>query len=211
MCECRAGRTIRYGADREAIKPEIEEMAVAAELLGTTNEAALDKVLTITIADAVRQSGGSLPAVTGRILREIVKRVLRRVLPTVGRAPMLLRGRGGHMLPPRAGRILGIELEGLSPEDMELAAARRSVRFTRSAAQRASRASRRLPPGLVARRAALGAARRWAPGILPAAPAAAAIATTHSTTPPETSPPVDQDYRQRGAWVRRGNNVFVIC
>ena len=195
MCASRAAAATRYEADHEAMLPDIEEMAVAAELLGSADEAALDKVLAVTIADAARQSGGALPTTTGRALREIVKRVLRRVLPTVGRTPGLLSGRGGHVLPLRAGRILGIELEGLSPEDMELAAARRGVRFARSAARRASRAPRRLPPRYVARRAALGAARRWAPGFLP----------------PEASPPLDQDPDPQGTWVRRGNNVFVIC
>ncbi len=163
MCECGTGRTARFEGGSEPLMPEIDEMAAAAELLDAPNEATLDKVLATTISDAARHSGGALPPATTRILREIVKRVLRRVLPTLGRAPRLLRGRGGYLLPPRAGRILGIELEGLSPEDMELASARRAVRFARSAAHRASHASRRLPPRLVARRAALGAARRWAP------------------------------------------------
>ena len=99
MCASRAAAATRYEADHEAMLPDIEEMAVAAELLGSADEAALDKVLAVTIADAARQSGGALPTTTGRALREIVKRVLRRVLPTVGRAPGLLSGRGGHVLP----------------------------------------------------------------------------------------------------------------
>ena len=212
MCECGTGRTARFEGGSEPLMPEIDEMAAAAELLDAPNEATLDKVLATTISDAARHSGGALPPATTRILREIVKRVLRRVLPTLGRAPRLLRGRGGYLLPPRAGRILGIELEGLSPEDMELASARRAVRFARSAAHRASHASRRLPPRLVARRAALGAARRWAPGILPDAPAAAAaIGIARSATPPGGLPTVDRDHNRRGSWIRRGNNVFVIC
>lgn len=221
MCECGAERKISYGTDREAVLPEIEEMAVAAELLGATREAALDRVLASAIADAVRQSGGSLPAATGRILLGIVKSIVRRVLPMVGQMPTLRRGSDGRALPAGAGRLLGVELEGLSPEDMELAAARRSVRFARSAAQRAARAPRRLPPGLAARRAAVAAARRWAPGLLSPSPVSAtAVAGSQpsfSGQPASSAqlasslPPLERDHRRRGPWVRRGNNVVVIC
>jgi hypothetical protein len=192
--------------------PEIEEMAAAAELLDTVNEASLDRMLGLLMDGAARFGGGSLPPETARLLRDVVKRTLRRVLPQAGRTPSLLRGRRASSMVPAAGRLLGIELEGLSPEDMELAAARRAVRFARSAAYRASRAPRGLPPRVVASRAALGAARRWAPGLLPAARARARL---HAGRPAvlryADGRALRRDDGRPGTWVRRGDNIFVIC
>jgi hypothetical protein len=199
-------------ADRETLLPEIEEMAAAAELLDTVNEVSLDRVLGSLMDGAARSVGAPLPPATARLLRDVVKRTLRRVLPQAGRRPSLVRGRLAPAIVPKAGRLLGIELEGLSPEDMELAAARRAIRFARSAAQRASRASRRLPPRVVASRAAVGAARRWAPGLLPAARARATVVPRR----PAALRSIEGRALQRGGdrpgtWIRRGDNIFVIC
>jgi hypothetical protein len=202
----------RCRADRELLLPEIEEMAAAAELLDTVNEASLDRVLGLLMDGAARSVGGPLAPTTARLLRDVVKRTLRRVLPQAGRRPSLVRGRLAPAIVPKAGRLLGIELEGLSPEDMELATARRAVRFARSAAHRASRAPRGLPPGVVASRAALGAARRWAPGLLPAARARATVrAGRPAVLKYAQGHALQRDGGRPGTWVRRGDNIFVIC
>ena len=190
-------------ADHEAVLPETAEIAVAAELLDTVNDADLDHVLSGIIGAAARQAGGRLAPETAQLLRAIVKRALRWVLPQAGRIPTLTRGRGTPSVRAAAGRLFGIELEGLSPEDMELASTRRAIRFARSAAQRASRASRRLPPRLVATRSALGAARRWAPGLLPVSSARPALTVR--------APPLPESDGRPGKWVRHGDNILVFC
>lgn len=206
-CACAGCR-----ADRKALLPEMDEMAAAAELLDTANEASLDRVLGSLMDGAARAAGGPLPSDTARLLRDVVKRMLRHVLPHAGRRPTLLRGRMAPSIVPTAGQLLGVELEGLSPEDMELAAARRAVRFARSAAHRASRAPRRLPPRIVAARAARGAARRWAPGLIPAARAGATvIASAPAVLTPAQGHAPQRDGGRPGTWVRRGDNIFVIC
>ena len=50
-----------------------------------------------------------------------------------------------------AGRAFGLELEGLSPEDRELAAAKRFVRFASEAVSEAIAASRSQDPAAAAR------------------------------------------------------------
>ncbi|MGW8392169.1 hypothetical protein [Pseudoduganella sp. HUAS MS19] len=84
---------------------------------------------------------------------------------------------------PRAGRMLGLELEGLSAEDREFETARQFMRFAGLAARRARQAARGDPRQI--RRAALNlAARRYAPGLLPAI---VSIMERHSVPPSAAS------------------------
>src|SRR6266516_1538808 len=78
---------------------ETHEMELAAELLEVTNEEELE---------------------------EFLNNVFRAVGSTIG------PGRGGAIgsqLAQQAGALLGLELEGLSPQDQEFEAARQFVRF----------------------------------------------------------------------------------
>jgi hypothetical protein len=207
--------------------PEIDEIAAAAELLEATDEAALDRFFDRQIR-AAAGGGHRLPPETFGLLRGIAKQALRQALPSVGRRPTPFTRRASAATAAAGGRLFGVEFEGLSPEDAELAAARRAVRFARSAARGAARASRRLPPRAAAMRAATAAARRWAPGLLrrrPAAVAGTAVATVQAAPAPvpdngpaaanqEPAPPpasADIGADEPGTWVRRGRTIVVVC
>jgi hypothetical protein len=99
-----------------------------------------------------------------------------------------------------AGRYLGLELEGLSPEDQELEAAKRFVRFGAEAAKNATGAHKGVPLQAAARSAMIRAARRYAPGLL------------HDIPDPSAANPGARFVPAGGGrWVRRGHNIIVIA
>ncbi len=59
-----------------------------------------------------------------------------------------------------------MELEGLSPQDQEFEVARRFVRFAGSATKKAVQAPPHVPPQQAAKKAAISAARKHAPGLV---------------------------------------------
>ena len=78
----------------------------------------------------------------GQALGGILKDAAKRTLPVVGRAIEQrldgITGAGvGAQVVKAAGKYLGLELEGLSPEDQEFEAARSFVRFAGEAAKNA--------------------------------------------------------------------------
>jgi hypothetical protein len=151
------------------------EMQVAAELLEHADEGALESYLHQMIARA-----------EGRHVRGDVRAALARILGRIGRP--LLRQTGAT---PRAsaGRVLGLELEGLSPEDQAFEVARQFARLASDAARRAGRASGTSSAQRVARRAAATAALTFAPGLQPKNPG----------NRPST-----------GTWFRRGRELVVL-
>jgi len=62
--------------------------------------------------------------------------------------------------------MLGLELEGLSPQDREFEVARGIVRFAGAAAKQAAQASPGVSPEQAARKAVIGAAQKFAPGLI---------------------------------------------
>ena len=84
------------------------------------------------------------------------------------------------------GRRLGLELEGLSPEDQEFEVARRVVRLAGDAAVKAAAAPPSAPAGKVVNKAIAAAAKKHAPGL--AGPGG----------------------RRSGRWIRRGRRIIVL-
>src|SRR4029077_13938322 len=74
-------------------------------------------------------------------------------------------GAAGARLAQQAGSLLGLELEGLSPQDQEFEAARQFVRFASAATKHAAAAPRNVAPQTAARAAAVAAAQHHAPGL----------------------------------------------
>ena len=71
----------------------------------------------------------------------------------------------GGRIAEAAGSLLGLELQGLSPQDQEFESARQFVRFASSAAQQAALAPPSIAPETAAQAAATAAAHTFAPGI----------------------------------------------
>lgn len=134
---------------------DILEMEFATALLWAHGRAGLERVLD----GLLRRATGSRvpPAGNRRALIGALAATARRVLTETG----------GSAWPERA---MGLELEGLSPEDREFEIARQFVRFAADAAGRlAAVPAEGRPPHAVVQAAINDSARRCAPGLLPLA------------------------------------------
>jgi len=145
---------------------EDEETELAADLLAVNNEQELDHFL----GNLLRRGA----FVVGRRLRwplllqlgALVKGAVRKILPAAGRTfgGLIASGTGGQLgqLAAGASQLLGMELEGMSGEDQEFAAAKQLVRLAgASVANAAADLSTN-----AARQAVLHAAQLHAPGLL---------------------------------------------
>lgn len=158
-------------AGRYEVLGDAAELELAAELLGVADEQELDHFLGKLLGKVGRAVGSlARSPVTGAIGRAL-KGIIGKSLPLAGGAVGTLVGGPlgasvGSSLASMAGRAFGLELEGLSPEDQELEAAKRFVRFASDAAQYAMSAPPSSDPRATAQAAISAAARRTAPGLL---------------------------------------------
>jgi hypothetical protein len=185
----------------ESLFDEVEEMEIAAELLGMSDEAELDLFLGNLIKRAGRKFGAFVKTPVGRALGGILKGAVKQALPVLGGAFGGLTGgpvgaQLGSQLTSAAGRIFGLELEGFSPEDQEFEVAQRFVRFAGAAAKNAALAAPTTPPQAAARNAVIEAARRHAPGLLRGVGATPTVLATGA--------------RRSGRWIRRGNKIILF-
>jgi hypothetical protein len=178
-----------------------EELELASELLEVGSDEELEQFL----GDLIKKAAGTVRnfarSATGRSLGHLLSSAFKQViLPTAQQAlntyitASVQHGDEGGgeegQLAPDAGRLLGLELEGLSPEDREFEVCRQLVRLASSAAQQASLAPPQADPGSVARQAVAAAASTYAPGLL-----------DQGNGRPGQDPP------RSGRWVRRGHTI----
>jgi hypothetical protein len=172
---------------------EVDEMDLAAELLGVSDEAELDQFF----GKLFKKVGKFLKSPVGKALGGILKKVAKKALPIAGSAIGGFFGGpagaaiGGKLL-PAAGQMFGLEVEGLSGEDAQFEVARNVVRFAGAAAKTAARAPAGANPAAVATAAAKKAAQRFAPGLLHRRGFA------------------DGGYGRTGRWYRRGRRIIVL-
>lgn len=160
---------------------EAQEMELAAELLGTSSEAELEQFLdglfkkAVSFGrNAIKNTQKFINSRTGQGLISLAKGAIKTALPIVAKA-------GGAALTPYAGpagpiaadvsaslasSALGLELEGLSPEDQEFEVAKQLVRFIGDAAQKAAAIASDSDPAGAAKAAMIEAAKIHAPGLL---------------------------------------------
>jgi uncharacterized protein (DUF697 family) len=142
---------------------ELDELDAANELLDVQSEEELEEFLGDIVKTVTRAAGSALGSGAGKALTGVLKDAARKAVPSIGRAIGSRFGAGdvGERVAQRAGSMLGLELEGLSPQDQELETARQFVRFARAAASEAARNPQADP-----RRAAQRAAEQYAPGLV---------------------------------------------
>jgi hypothetical protein len=195
------GRATRHAETESA--DEVEEMELASELLEVSDEAELDQFVGKLIRRAGRAVGYALRPDTARALAGLLRGTARHALPALGRslggwvAPGV-GGAAGAGLAARAGRLLGLELEGLSPPDQEFEVARQFVRFARASARGATTSRNGAAPRAAAASAAIAAARRYAPGLVPRLGAVGG------------APRGGARRARSGRWVRRDNAIVVL-
>jgi len=193
-----------YGEARgESPFSEAEEMELAAELLGVSNEQELDQFIGKLIKKAGGAIGKFVKSPIGRQLGGIIKGAAKTALPMLGSAVgnMLLPGVGGMIggkLASAAGGMLGLELEGLSQEDQEFEVARQLVRFGGATVSNAAGIPPTMPPQQVAQTAAATAAQQYAPGLL----------NPNANAPEQRRCRCNR--KHSGRWIRRGNNITLI-
>jgi hypothetical protein len=192
----------------EAASPlnEVQEMELATELLEVSNEQELEQFLGNVLRSVGQAAGQFIRSDTGRQLTGILRSAARQALPIVGSAVggwVSPNGGAavGRRLASGAGQLLGLELEGLSPQDQEFEAARQFVRFAGTAANNAMRLPANVPARIAAQNAARAAAQQYAPGLL---------RLLGGGVPQFTGGAAHPRGQSSGRWVRRGNAVVLI-
>ena len=147
------------------------EIELATELLGVRDEQELDRFLGDLIRKVASTVGAVVKSPLSRAIGGGLMGLIKQTLPLAGTALGTLAGGPlgasiGSGLASAAGRALGLELEGLSHEDQELEATKRSVRVACDAVKNATWARPSNDPAVVAHSAMAAAARDGAPGLL---------------------------------------------
>jgi hypothetical protein len=182
---------------------EGQELELAAELLGVSEEAELDQFLGDLFKRVKGAAGQLLKSPAGQALKGVLKSAAKKALPTLGRAVGSYFGgaKGGDLGAQAAdygARMFGLELEGMSPEDGELEVAKRFVRLAGDAASEVAQTAGSGPPQQVAMNALATAARTHAPGMMRGAAGTAPNGGRHA------------DRRKSGRWFRRGRHIVLV-
>jgi hypothetical protein len=186
-----------------------QELDLAAELLTISHDQELEQFLGDIFKKVGQVAGKVIHSPIGQALGPMLKKVAKTALPIaagalgsfVGIPPAI-----GSKIGSAASNLLGLELEGLSPEDQELEVAQRVVRLAADAAQQAAQAPPGAPPQQVAQAALAAAAARHAPGLL--RHGAGSAPGNHAG--PYGGPAGHPGRAQQGRWVRRGNKIVVF-
>lgn len=184
-----------------------EELELTSEMLEVGDDAELEQFLGSLISRAARGALKFARSSTGRSLGRMLKSGIKQLLPYASSAlNTYINAKAGkgeaEEIGPDAGQVLGLELEGLSPEDREFEVCRQLVRLASSAAAQASLAPPDADPEAVARHAITKAAATYAPGLLrrdghrPAAELARHDGHHLAAASPRS-----------GRWVRRGHTI----
>jgi hypothetical protein len=150
---------------------EADEMELAAEFLNVADEAELEQFLDDLINGIGSTLGKVVNSPIGQAVGGVLKNVAKTALPIAGGALGTFVGGPvggiiGSNLASIAGSALGLELEGLSPEDQEFEATKQFIRFAGQTVANALQAEPCADPESVAHAAAVEAARVHAPGLM---------------------------------------------
>ena len=153
---------------------EEEEYELAAELLEIGTDEELDYFLRKAFRKArrfIKRKGRRFGRRLWRGAKRMGRRVARRALTLGGKALGGVIGgpfgaAAGGFASRKAAKLLGLELEGMSPEDQEFEVAKRVVRFNAEMAKNIATAPENLPEEEVLRRAAKKAAAKHLPGLV---------------------------------------------
>jgi hypothetical protein len=150
---------------------EDEEVELASKFLEIAGERDLDHFIGELTDRASSAMHADLDGPVERDLGSIFKDIAKVVLPLAGGALGFFAGGPpgaalGSGLASTVGHALGLELEGLSPEDSEFEVAKQFVRFAGAAVKNAQDAGPTGDPAKQAHEAAMEAARLHAPGLM---------------------------------------------
>lgn len=184
------------GDDDHEVFDSAEQNELANRLLEVSDDQELDQFLGSMLRSAVRKLGPLTKGMAGP-LGGLLKGAMKKALPSLaGIAGSAIGGPVGAMIASKAapylGQVLGMELEGLSPEDQELETAKQLVRMAGTAVNNAINGAGLGSPAQIAQQAVIDAARRYAPGLV---------------RPRRRN---GGGGGQRGTWYRRGNKIVIV-
>jgi uncharacterized protein (DUF697 family) len=183
----------------ESPMDETAEMELASELLEVTSDHELDQFLGKLIKKTAPALGRFVKAPAGKMLGGMLKNVAKKALPIAGTAIGGAFGGpvgaslGGNIA-STAGNLLGLELEGLSPEDQEFEAARKVVKLAADASKKTAQNLASAPATQAVKSAVADAVRKHAPGIARGHNGGTQAAGNGRT----------------GRWVRRGRQIILL-
>jgi hypothetical protein len=185
------------------ILSDSQEMELAAEFLEVANEEELEQFLGDLIGGIGSTLGKIVNSPVGKAVGGVLKDVAKTALPIAGGALGTfvggpIGGMIGSNLASIAGSALGLELEGLSPEDQEFEATKQFIRFAGQTVANALEAAPYADPEAVAHAAAVEAARVHAPGLMD-------IAARHERRHHSGH----HSEHHEGHWVRRGHRIIL--
>ena len=193
----------------EMPQEETSDETLAYEFAGIQSEEEIDQFLGKLVRKAARGVRNFARSSAGRAIGGVLRQAARKALPLLGRAAGTfvggpLGGQIGSSLASYAGQAMGLELQGLSPEDRDLEISRRFVRFAADAVRRAASVPPSTSPIEAARSAMVGAARSYFPGLLRPTP----LPRGASYASPGRPAPAGRR-GARGTWVRRGRTIVL--
>ena len=184
----------QYGdSEQEAVLDEADEMELAAELLEVHGDEELEQFLGKLIRRVGSKVGKFIKSPTGQALTGLLKGAVTTALPGVAGLSGAVSGLTkalGPQAAQTASSLLGMELEGLSPEDQEFESARQLIRLGTSAARRAAYAPWGNPAS-IANSAFRAAAQRYAPGYI------------------RRPQGLGGGHQQSGRWYRQGQRIIL--
>lgn len=199
--EALAGETSAFEGTWNEVLNEDEVLALTSELLEVQNEDEMDQFLGKLFRRVGRIAKGIMRSPIGKLAGGALRNVARAALPLAGKALGTFVGGPvgtmiGGQLANMAGQALGLELQEMSGQEADFAAARQFVRFATDFLRRAGQAPSGANPAAVVRNAVTAAAQKLAPGLLgrnmprlPIGPAGAG---------------------RQGKWVQRGRTITLF-
>jgi uncharacterized protein (DUF697 family) len=212
------------GGDAESPLSQEEEMNLAAELLGVSEDAELDQFLGKVFKSVGKAVGGIVKSPIGKVLGGALKGIAKKALPMVGGALgsfIPIPGVGtavGTALGTAASNLFEVPLQGETQEEQEFDLARHFVRLAGSAAKVATKIAPGFDPASAAKAALAAAAKRYAPGLLnllgevgptgPARPNGAVGIGARKGMPAAGAAPARPG--SSGRWIRRGHRIILL-
>jgi hypothetical protein len=200
------GGPAKHFPRKRGVLSDSEEMELAAEFLEVANEDELEQFLGDLIGGIGSTLGKIVNSPIGKAVGGVLKDVAKTALPIAGGALGTfvggpIGGMIGSNLASVAGSALGLELEGLSPEDREFEATKQFIRFAGQTVANALEAESQVgayaDPEAVAHAAAVEAARIHAPGLMDIAGAGGHEPHHHFRS-------------HEGRWVRHGHRIILF-
>lgn len=177
---------------------ENELMELATELLAVGDDRELEMFLGSLFKKGLKGIRKLTQSRGFKGFAKIFKPIAKRLLPIAGSAlGSIVPGVGtaiGGALGSAAGRLMGLELEGLSPEDQELEVAKVLVLLMHQTASQIEKAQGKVPEHRLAEAAFQRVAKRLAPGL---------VVAGLTPAPGKLRP------NQKGTWVRSRHQIIL--